>query len=394
MAKAKKASAKNSKAGAKTKGSNDKSLEKRVKGAKGKAADTHYNSDKDYGPKEPKENSNNGSDLEGEVPQNTASQILRAYRRDTSVSSDVKAGLANLKYHRKNRTSDKYATSRSYTAKGISTFKKTKPSKPSLETMIEGAKKRAYTDLKKSGHTKQSAKEVVYGGKKEKGEGDYPLELSIGNYLKRSQHYKGRETTDDMVKGAIYLAASLLTPLQSSDYQKKIDDGAQIIFINGYANVPRSVKKYEKAMGEKIAFLPTKDPKKLKKAVDYANSKGVAPELIGFSDGGKVIDGYLELAGDQDISQIYAVATGIINNESKKITYIRGDRDRLACAEDGYKYMDDDYDGPQAEVVYGGHTYFVFDPVTISQVSNKINSKRENPINITPISSQKMNKAA
>jgi hypothetical protein len=217
--------------------------------------------------------------------------------------------------------------------------------------------------------SKEEAEELVRELSNERKETKHNW-VDIDTWLNRIKSYKGKSLGGG-IKGLVYLISALAdTGPAERDPYKDIDNGASVIYVPGYLSIPRSIDSFEKHSGLKVAYVSTTDIDELSKVIEYANKKHGEAVVIGFSDGGKVIENYIKKYGDSNVKRFYAIASNPIKS-SKRVTHIIGDRDMLAAMEKEYNYKG----VSNVRVINGGHTFMFYDPLTIKQISNIIISQ-------------------
>jgi pimeloyl-ACP methyl ester carboxylesterase len=184
----------------------------------------------------------------------------------------------------------------------------------------------------------------------------------MGEYTERLMNYKSLGL-NDIVREILQTAIALVAPQTRRNAMKDVKNGANTIFIPGYLNAPRSIESFEREYGEKVAYLARKDIGELRKLVLEAAKHGKYVKVIGFSDGGKVIEDYINTYGDIEVDAFIAVASNPVKTSSRKVVHVVGDRDILAPLESEYDYHHMDH-----LKVFGTHTDFIFNPTTQAQL--------------------------
>ena len=199
----------------------------------------------------------------------------------------------------------------------------------------------------------------------------FPARLdSVEGYVK-SWKGQGKATIKDGIKGLVYLIKGFIDVEgeEDSDVYEKIArmKNAPILYISGALEYPMNISEIEEHSGYDIAHIKERmDPDKLNDIIEYATKvTGQKPIVIGFSDGGKSIENYIEKHGMDKVSMFYAIAASKFNAENpSKVVFIDGKKDRLAILEKNFsKKTDSDVFN-----VDGGHTWMCYDPVTIEQI--------------------------
>lgn len=200
--------------------------------------------------------------------------------------------------------------------------------------------------------------------------------LPLSDYLKRltKAKYNKGANFNDFIKGVGYLFFALTDVAPEGNAYKDIDEGASIIYIPGYLRIPQQVSKFEKILGKKTAYVASTNIDEIHKIISYAAQKHGRVQVIGFSDGGKIIENYISTYGDSKVDRFFSIAANPINAKSKRIVDIIGDRDRLAAMERPYTWFDKGYRGRKPHIVHGGHTYMFSDNQTMKQIADIINS--------------------
>ena len=199
----------------------------------------------------------------------------------------------------------------------------------------------------------------------------FPVGLnSIDGYIKywKSQ---GKGTLKDGIKGLVYLIKGFIDveAEEDRDVYEKIArmKHTPILYISGALEYPMNIREMEEISGYKIAHIKErKDPDKINEIIEYAaRVTGQKPIVIGFSDGGKSIENYIEKYGMDKVSMFYAIAASKFDTEdSGKLKFIDGKKDRIFILEkDAFKKTDSD-----VFKVKGGHTWTCYDPLTIRQI--------------------------
>jgi polyhydroxyalkanoate synthesis regulator phasin len=200
--------------------------------------------------------------------------------------------------------------------------------------------------------------------------------LNDAEYQKRIQAYAKNAKFKDLIKGTWYLFFCLTDVASDRDPYKDVEEGAAIVYLPGWLAIPRDVRPFEKALGKKVAYVNSTDLAEIHKVIRYAAEKHGRVQVVGFSDGGKLIQDYINKYGDGLVDRFYSVASNPFNSSSSRVTHVIGDRDRLAAQEREYTWIDKGYKGVKPEVVYGGHTYFCFDKKTLGELASIVNSSR------------------
>lgn len=244
-----------------------------------------------------------------------------------------------------------------------------------LEEKLEGEKGHLYELLISQGASEEEAEELLRDIEKLNEREDYPFDIDFSKYTERVTKYG--DNVIDVIKGCWYLFLALTDISQPNDPYKEVDEGANIIYLTGMLGIPTrdGVENFEKALGEKVSYVRTTDIHEIHKLLQYAKEKNGNVKVVGFSDGGKTLDRYISEYGDSLVSRFYAVAANPLKSRSNKITQVIGSYDRLATLEPNYTYLDKDYKGRDTHVVKGGHTWFIYDPVTNGQLADIVNRR-------------------
>ncbi len=193
---------------------------------------------------------------------------------------------------------------------------------------------------------------------------------SVDGYIKA---WKNQDKTrvKDGIKGLWYLVKGFIDveAEEDRDVYEKIANmkNVPILYISGAFEYPMSISEIEKHSGYDIAHIKErKDPDKINDIIEYTiEVTGQKPIVIGFSDGGKSIENYIERYGLNKVSMFYAIAASKFDVENpNKVVFIDGKKDRLFILEK------DTSKNTNAEVfkVDGGHTWTCYDPITIQQI--------------------------
>jgi len=173
-----------------------------------------------------------------------------------------------------------------------------------------------------------------------KGRTDYEW-ADAKKYSERVRHMK-RPTAKGIVKGAYKLAEALIEPsTEKNPYDSIDEDNADSIYIPGALQVPRNVRPFVKALGKEVAYMKSTDIDELHNLIRYAKEKNGYVQVCGLSDGGDVIDRYIEKYGDTDVDNFLVVASNPLKSKSSKVVYINGSKDRMTIAEKQHTFKDD-----------------------------------------------------
>ena len=115
-----------------------------------------------------------------------------------------------------------------------------------------------------------------------------------------------------------------------------------------------------------MAYFGSNNVDDLHRVINYAKNKHGIVNVLGFSDGKRLIDDYIGKYGENDVNRFFAVAERQSENYSSRRIDLIGDRDHLTPL--SKKYLDN-FKNPDLMTVYGGHTFFVRDPQTIREVA-------------------------
>ncbi|MBR9699204.1 hypothetical protein GOV09_01990 [Candidatus Woesearchaeota archaeon] len=205
----------------------------------------------------------------------------------------------------------------------------------------------------------------------------------ISGFVENMRAYlKSNPGLKNMAKGAWYLFNALFEGKSDRDPFKDIDNGAEYIFLTGYAEVPRDISKFEKELGKKCAYVNGTDPAYIKKVAAYMAAKHGIADFIVFSDGGKSVESVLN-DGLNNVGSVHVIGSNPVTVNPEKsgperyshprVHYYNGEWDLLAHTEAEYST---NFKGVKnVEVLKdAGHTWFFRDKGTIKDLASRINS--------------------